>query len=177
MLTAIHDAIVAGIKAGIPSLPTCGAYPHIEKKITLPAVFIELPEMAQDDDSGEDQLCLITRWEARIIYDQISGRISGADDGEFQARNFAAQVALTIYRAGRWGVPEVGVAKIVNIIQDDFKPELAGYLTWLVSWTHTIRLGDSVWAPDGGTQPAEVYINFGPDYGTGNEADYDNIIQ
>ncbi len=163
MLTNLHNAILTGIQAAMPSLPTVAAYPKVKKKITLPAVFIELAEMTQDDDAGTEELCLITRWEARVIYDSISLSSldwTGMPDGELEARNLAAQVALTIYKASRWGLTDVGVAKITEIIKDEFKPELAGYLVWLIGWTHTVRLGDSIWAPDGGTQPTEVYINF-----------------
>ncbi len=164
MLTALHDAIIADLAATFPALPTCVAWPHLARKIRIPAVYIELVEMVPADDRGTEQLALTARFTAWIVFDRT------AQDDHLQAANLAASVAHRIYKAGRFG-QVVGPAKITHIGADDFKPEFIGYTVWSVEWTHDLRLGESIW--DGsGVLPVEVYLGITPEIGLGHEADY-----
>jgi len=164
MLTTLHDAIIADLAASFPDLPTCVAWPHLARKITIPALFVELIELAPDDDPGTGQLALTARFAAWVVFDRA------ISDDHLQAANLAAAVAHRIHQASRFG-QKVGPAKITHLGADDFKPELIGYTAWSVNWSHEIRLGDSIW--DGiGVLPTEVWLGFTPKIGIGHETDY-----
>ncbi|ORC44440.1 hypothetical protein B2G74_33045 [Burkholderia sp. A27] len=65
--------------------------------------------------------------------------------------------------AQTWGVP-VTPARLVQIGDDPFKPELDAYLVWLVEWTHEFDLGD-VAAPFPSAGSAVLW-GIDPDTGT-----------
>ncbi|MBU0680105.1 MAG: hypothetical protein KKD73_01665 [Proteobacteria bacterium] len=164
MLTALTAAIIADLALTFPTLPSCAAWPHLARKIAIPALFVELTEMVAAADPGTEQLALTARFTAWIVFDR-----SQADD-HLQAANLAAAVAHRIYKASRFGLT-VGPASITHLGAADFKPELIGYTVWAVEWSHEIRLGDSIW--DGtGIIPTEIWMGITPLTGTGNEAEY-----
>lgn len=164
MLTALTAAIIADLALAFPTLPSCMAWPHLARKIAIPALFVELTELVPATDPGTEQLALTARFTAWIVFDR-----SQADD-HLQAANLAAAVAYRIYKAGRFGLA-VGPARITRLGAEEFKLELIGYTVWAVEWSHELRLGDSIWDGDG-IIPTEVWMGITPLIGPDHEADY-----
>ncbi len=164
MLTDLHNAIETHLRESFESVPSCRKYPRLRRKITVPAILLELAEMKPDTDAGTGQLCLSARFRAYCIYDLVE------DEAELQAANLAASVAYEIFTGGRFGLT-VGPAAIASVEPADFKPDLFGYAAWAVEWSHQIRLGQSIWT-DAGLTPTDLYIGFAPEIGPGHEPDY-----
>lgn len=168
MTTDLHNAIETTLRAAftVAELPTCEKYPELAKKIVSPAVLIELSELVPADDPGTGELALTARFSAYIVL-QRSSR------AKLDAANLAAAVALNIYAASRFGQP-IGPAQISRVAPDEFKPELFGYVVWVVEWTHEIRVGESVW--DGaGITPTEIYLGIAPNIGLAHADDYHQV--
>lgn len=162
-LAQLHAAIVAGLRAKLNGVPTVDAYPVIQRRIHLPAVLVELAEMEPGDDPGSGETALIGRFQARAIIDPIQA------NADMQVRELAARIAVAITHE-TWG-QEIGIAKLVQIGEDAFKPELDGYMVWVVEWTHEFHLGESAWPyPD--ESGLTVMLGMYPETGTGNEASY-----
>lgn len=164
MLTDLHKAIVAQLKKDFRKVPTCEAYPELVGKIVIPALFIELDDLAPTDDVGTEQLPVDARFITYVVYDRT------VDDDRLQAASLAASVALAVKKAGRFG-RKIGPARVVRIAQDTSKPELFGFTVWAVEWLHELRLGESIWDGDG-VVPVEVMLGYAPQIGTGHEDDY-----
>lgn len=162
-LAQLHTAIVAGLKAKMPTIPTIAAYPNIKRRVTLPAVLVELDEIEPGTDPGTGETALIGRMQARCIIDP------SLPDADILVRELAARVAVAL-QAETWGLP-IGVASLVQIGEDGFKPELDGYIVWLVEWTHEFHLGEPScpWADESGLV---IMLGVYPEVGTGKEPAY-----
>lgn len=162
-LNQLHDAIVAGLRAKLAGVPTVDAYPDIERRIHLPAVLIELAEMEPGDDPGTGETALVGRFQARAIIDPNASRAN------MLVRELAARVAVALAHE-TWGL-EISIARLVQIGEDAFKPELDGYLVWVVEWTHEFHLGDATWPyPD--ESGLSVMLGMYPETGEGRAAHY-----
>lgn len=151
MLTDLHTAIVARLTTDMPTLQTCAAYPDLQRRVVLPAVLVDIPELYPSVDAGTEQLGLTASCRALCIYDPKQA------NADLEVRNLAAMVAYNIYKASRFGQP-VSPAKIRRIGEDAFEPELDGYLVWVVEWIHDIQIGNSIW--DGaGVTPSEINVS------------------
>lgn len=137
MLTELHNAIITRLRADMPTLGTCAAYPKLEQSVLLPAVLIECAELLPDDQ-GSATLDVTARFVAYCIYDPV------ATDAEMQVRELAITVAVRVFQESTFSQP-VSSARIVRLGEDDFKPELDGYRVWAVEWTHDFSLGEPVW--------------------------------
>lgn len=169
MTTDLHDAIEQHLRDSFTAteLPTIEQYPDLAKKISVPAVLIELEDLTPADDPGTGELAMTARFAAYIILHQTP-------KAGLQAANLAALIALRIVEGSRFGQP-VGSAKIVRVAPVDFKPQLFGYAAWSVEWTHEIRIGDSVW--DGtGIPVTDIMVGWSPDIGIGHEPDYEQVL-
>ncbi|MCW5319631.1 hypothetical protein D5039_00075 [Verminephrobacter aporrectodeae subsp. tuberculatae] len=162
-LGQLHNAIVAGLRAKIEGAPTIDAYPVIERRIVLPAVLIELAQMEPGADPGTGETALIGSFQARAIVDP------NARNADLAVRELAARIAVAITHE-TWGL-DVGVAQLVQIGEDAFKPELDSYLVWLVEWTHQFHLGRTAWPYPDDTGKTLV-IGMYPATGFGHEDDY-----
>jgi hypothetical protein len=166
-LKTLHDAIVNGLREKIAGMECIDAYPKLGKRIPTPCVVIELSEMEPGHDPGTGQTSLIGRFQARAIFDPL------AEDADLGVRELAARIAMAVH-GETWEVP-VTPAKLVQIAEDPFRPELDVYLVWLVEWTHEFELGDMVppFPPDG----RAVVWGVDPETGRGHETDYWNPDQ
>lgn len=162
-LAQLHTAIVAGMRAKLSGVPTVDAYPVIQRRIHLPAVLVELAEMEPGTDPGTGQTALIGRFQARAIVDPNQ---PGAD---LVVRELAARIAVAITHE-TWG-QEITVAQLVQIGEDAFKPELDGYLVWVVEWTHEFHLGETEWPYEDDTGLA-IMLGVYPETGAGREDRY-----
>jgi hypothetical protein len=136
-LDQLYRAIEQILKAHLPGVQAVTAWPNIKDRIALPAVFIELAEMEPGVDIGTGETTLICKFEARIIVDPIRPKHCQ------QAVHLAAQLAVLL-RMQTWGVA-VEPAEFVQAMQDWTKPELDGYVVWLVEWTQQLYLGVEEW--------------------------------
>jgi hypothetical protein len=136
-LDQLNRAIEQNLKAHLPGVQAVTAWPNIKDRIALPAVFIELAEMEPGVDIGTGHTTLVCKFEARIIVDPIRPQHCQ------QAAYLAAQLAVLL-RLQTWGL-EVEPAEFGQAMQDWTKPELDGYVVWLVEWTHQLYLGVEEW--------------------------------
>lgn len=164
-LTELHVAIIAGLKSALPDVPTIEAYPVIQRRIRLPAVVLELSEIEPGSDPGTGQVAVVGRFQARCIVDPV---IAGAD---MVVREMAAAVILAL-QYQMWGITEdVAPARFLQAGDDGFKPNLDGYLVWMVEWHQEFHIGAFkwVWPDDTGL---EVMLGMYPETGSGKEPKY-----
>lgn len=170
-LDAVHEGIVAAIKAQFPDLRTVEAYRLDRNNLPVPACLIEMTEMDPAElDPGTEQQAVNARFEAKLVI----GFRQGLKNPKLEIRKLAAAIAAFI-RLQRWGCP-IGPAEFIGAYPDDFDPELDQFEVWRVEWRQIIHLGDSVWNDwNAGEPPSQLLVGFAPDVGTGNEAEYTQI--
>ncbi|MEW8420079.1 MAG: hypothetical protein AB2690_22915 [Candidatus Thiodiazotropha endolucinida] len=154
-LERLHQAILEGI-AGLPGVQHCGAFPSRMDKVTLPAVFVDLVELESASDPGTGELALITHWEARVVVAESQGNADAV------IRSLILAVMLWLYRHP-WPQKNIGRAKLKQAGPDHFSPELQGHTIWLIEWTHSIRVGESVWDGEG-VIPTQIFIGSDDNY-------------
>lgn len=166
-LDALHDAVVAAISSGMPTVASVQAYPDTSEPLPLPAVLVDLEDMeaAPDVDPGTEQLAVRVRWRARLI---LGFRTA---DVQRQVRKGAAQLAHLVH-LNRWGKP-VEPARVTLVGPDPFDPALDQYEVWVVEWEQIVHLGASVWeCPEGASVPETVYLGIEPKTGPDHVEDY-----
>ena len=161
-LTQLHEAIICGLREKLPGL-SVELYPTIERRIALPAVIVELSEMEPGSDPGTGETALVGRFSARAIVDPND------DDAYMKVRELAARIIVAITHE-TWGLP-IGIAHPVQISEDGFKPELDGYLVWVVEWSHEFHLGEVFWPYPDDTGKT-LMIGLFPETGKGKEDKY-----
>ncbi|WP_155419334.1 hypothetical protein [Chromobacterium subtsugae] len=160
-MIALQKTIEDRLRAALAPAVAVALYPALEDGMQLPMVALELDEFAPGIDPGNNQLGLVATMQARVILDP------NLVDAELLIRQLAARVALEVHRAHGFGLESVAAAKIRRLVPDGFsRPELEGYLVWLVEWTHEVDIGEEadlteplapVWGggPAGDTPSAE----------------------
>lgn len=167
-LDQLHDAIVTGLRAKLATVLglTVEDYPDLQRRVSIPAVLIELSEFEPHDDAGTGELDVWGHFEARCVIDPND---QGA---QRTVRALAMQVANAVNRE-QWGLP-VSPADVLDIAEDGFKPDLDGYLVWRVEWRHKFAVGESVWT-EAGIQPREIWLGIAPLIGPDHVADYHRV--
>jgi hypothetical protein len=167
-LDTLHDAVVAAITAGMPTVASVEAYPEQRAALSLPAVLVDLEDMegAPEADPGTEQLAMRTRWRARLI---LGFRTA---DVHRQVRKGAAQLAHLIH-LNRWGQP-VEPARVTLVGPDPFDPDLDQYEVWVVEWEQIVHLGASVWDCPG-VVPETVYLGVAPETGPDHVSEYEQV--
>ncbi|WP_063771779.1 hypothetical protein [Burkholderia sp. 9120] len=164
--------MIAGLRARLPDITPIDAYPRIGKRIPTPSIAVELSEMEPGHDPGTGQTSLIGRFQARAIVDPLDPH------ADLAVRRLAARIACAVH-GETWGA-SVTPAKLVQIGDDPFKPELDAYLVWLVEWTHEFDAGDAAdpafplpsLPPGNGSRASTVVWGVSPDVGAAHEAAY-----
>lgn len=156
MITELANAIITQIQTDVPGLQSCLNYFDFDKNTQLPAFLVETdPTFKPAMDAGTEQLCLTVGWRGYCVYDPL------VSNAHLEVRDLVLTVTHAIYKASRFGL-QIGAAKITQLREETTKVELVDHLTWVVEWTHDVRIGDSVW--DGvGVIPTEVYFSYEPD--------------
>ena len=154
-LEKLHQEILQGI-TDLPGVQHCDAFPRRMDKVTLPAAFVDLVELEPTSDPGTGELALISHWETRIV---VAESQNNADE---TIRSLILAVMLWLYRHP-WPQKNIGRAKLKQAGPDHFSPELQGHAIWLIEWTHSIRIGESVWDGDG-VIPTQVFIGSDDNY-------------
>ncbi|MCD4505525.1 hypothetical protein LQR30_15610 [Chromobacterium piscinae] len=137
MIAQLQKTIETRLQEALTPAVAVELYPQLVDGMSLPRVALELDEFAPGTDPGNNQLALIATMQARVILDP------NQEDAELLIRQLAARVALEVHRAYGFDLGYVAPAKIRRLVPDGFsRPELEGYLVWLVEWTHEIDIGD-----------------------------------
>lgn len=169
-LNAMHDAILAQIRADFPALATVGDYDEDRKDLPVPAVLVELIDLegAPDEDPGTKQVPFVSKWVARVVLGFRTESVKR------EVRRLAAALGVKIHRQ-RWG-QTVSPAQVTYIGPDAFDPEFDKFEVWAVEWDQQIDLGASVWTPEG-VVPEVVKVGWAPDIGPGNEGEYTDSVE
>ncbi len=153
-LDQLYQAVEQHLVRHLPGVQTVRAWPNIQDRIALPAVFLELAEIEPGTDIGTGETTLVCKFEARIIVDAIPPQ------HQQQAVQLVTQLAVLL-RAQTWGL-EVEPAEFVQALQDWTQPALDGYTVWLVEWTQQIYVGPEEWPwPD--QPPGSLLFGFNND--------------
>ena len=136
-LDVLYQAIEQQIQQHLPGVQTVSFWPDIQNHIPLPAVFLDIGEIESGQETGSGQTALTLTFEARLVVDVLCA------DHYRQAVQLATQLAVLL-RAQYWGLP-VQPAQLQRSAQDWTRPELDGYIVWLVEWTQGIYLGEEAW--------------------------------
>lgn len=141
MLDSIHTAIVARLSADIPALATCAAYPRLQRKVSLPAVLVELDDL-DPVDFGTERFDCWARFTAYCIYDPT------LPNAELEVRKLAATVAVRVSQEADFGEDIERVVEVLRVGEDSFKAELESYLVWAVEFQLGLSLGENEWSID-----------------------------
>jgi hypothetical protein len=152
-LSQLYQAIEQHLAEHLSGIKEVVFWPDIQENqgIPLPSVFLEMAEFEPGVDIGTGESSLVCKFEARIIVDPIQ-----ANHHE-QAVHLVSQLAVLL-RQQSWGL-EINVAQFERATQDWTKPELDGYVVWVVEWTHQVYLGVEVW-PFPEEKPSMLRLNL-----------------
>lgn len=152
-LSQLYQAIEQHLTEHLSGIKAVVFWPDIQENqgIPLPSVFLEMAEFEPGIDIGTGESSLVCKFEARIIVDPIQ-----ANHHE-QAVHLVSQLAVLL-RQQSWGF-DVNVAQFERATQDWTKPELDGYVVWVVEWTHQVYLGVEVW-PFPEEKPSMLRLNL-----------------
>lgn len=184
-LRALHDGILAAFAARYagrvqtvasyePFAPPAdgaeqpGAAP---RALITPALLLELTAIDPGPDDGTDRQPLRLSFAAHCVLSFLT------PEQQTELREFAADV-LACVRHNRWGHPlSVRAPQALSAQPGEFRPGLAGYDSWAVTWEQDAYLGPDIWA--GGIAPTEVWLGFAPLIGEqdGTAADYWRISE
>lgn len=152
-LSQLYQAIEQHLTQHLAGIHAVVFWPDIleNQGIPLPSVFLEMAEFEPGIDIGTGETSVVCKFEARIIVDPIQ-----ANHHE-QVVHLVSQLAVLL-RQQHWGV-QVDAAQFVRATQDWTKPELDGYVVWVVEWTHQVYLGIEVW-PFPEEKPSMLKLNL-----------------
>lgn len=162
-LDALYQAIEGRVREAIPGLEAVCFPPGVVTSVPVPMVLLELAELEPGQDQGTGETAVVARFEARAIV--------GAEQHDcYQQAAFIASRLAVLLRMQHWG-QEVGPAEFVRAAQDFTRPELDGYVVWVVEWTQELYLGDEEW-PWPNQPPGCLLLGFDPLVGAGQEGSY-----
>ncbi len=152
-LSQLYQAIEQHLTEHLSGIQAVVFWPDIPENqgIPLPSVFLEMAEFEPGVDIGTGESSLVCKFEARIIVDPIK-----ANHHE-QAVHLVSQLAVLL-RQQSWGL-DVNVAQFERATQDWTKPELDGYVVWVVEWAQQVYLGVEVW-PFPEEKPSMLKLNL-----------------
>lgn len=184
-LRALHDGILAAFAARYTGrVPTIAAYDPFAapadgaeqpgstpRPLVTPALLLELTAIDPGPEDGTDRQPLRLSFTAHCVLSFLT------PDQQIELREFAAD-ALSCVRHNRWGHPRaVRAPQALSAQPGEFRPGLAGYDSWAVTWEQDAYLGPNIWA--GGIAPTQVWFGIAPLIGEqdGTAADYWPIAQ
>lgn len=161
-LRALHQGVLGTLAARYAErVQTIAAYDPFAadddgapRTLTTPALLLELAAIDPGPDDGTDRQPLRLSWTLHCVLSVLTEEV------QVELREFAADV-LACVRHNRWGYPlAVRAPQALSAQPGEFRPGLAGYDSWAVTWEQDAFLGPNAWA--GGLAPAEVWIGFAP---------------
>lgn len=167
-LAGLLDVIRDSISAHMPGLSAVEFHRDDRRHVTSPACLLELEDFEPFNDAGDtftEQLQLRANFAARLIFGFRGDRV------RLQIRRAALTLAHHIHQQ-RWGYAGMGPAEISSIAPDYFSPELDHTHVWVVHWSQTMFVGDTVWK-NNGIIPREVLSSWEPRTGPDHIDDYE----
>jgi len=161
------DALVEKLRAAMPDIPviTADAPPQTQRALRVPAVYLEIDSIEPLQEAGDTRLLADLRWQARCLVDPNLPR------ADLLVRALAARVAVALHEIRR-PIPGHGHIRLVNATDDAFRPEVDGYIVWVVEFNMELALGEL--EPPGIT-PSEIHVGIDPKIGTNHVDDYEQI--
>lgn len=149
-LIEFADALVSALAAKLPDIPTISADapPRQNRSLRVPAIYLEMADFSQMQAAGDSRLLTDVRWEARCLVDPNLAR------ADLMLRALVGRVVVALHDVRR-PVPGHGHLRLVQAGPDAFRPEVEGYLCWVVEFGTEIALGEL--EPEGIT-PSEIYL-------------------
>jgi len=150
-LVECADALVEKLRAAMPDVPviTADAPPHTQRSLLVPAVYLEIDSIEPMQAAGDARLLADVRWQARCLADPNQPR------AHLLVRALAARVAVALHDIRR-PVPGHGHIRLINAADDGFRPEMDGYLVWVVEFSMELALGE---LEPPGMPPAQIQVN------------------
>lgn len=166
-LTDVIDATVDRLKMALSDIPTvlADAPPQAQRALRVPAVYVELAELEPISNLGDTRILADARFEAHCIVDPNAAR------SHLAVRELASRVMTALHNLRR-PLPGHGHIRLIRAGEDGFRPEMDGYMVWMVEWAVEIALGD---LEPAGITPSEIYFGMTPAIGPGHVPDYDRI--
>jgi len=166
-LIACADALVAKLRAAMPDIPviTADAPPQTQRALRVPAVYLEIDSIEPLQEAGDSRLLADLRWQARCLVDPNQPR------ADLLVRALAARVAVALHEIRR-PIAGHGHIRLVQATDDAFRPEVDGYVVWVVEFSIEIALGE---LEPPGIPPSEIYVGIDPKIGAGHENDYEPL--
>lgn len=153
-LTALHQNIRDQIAQQFPQFKIVEFYRDDEdEEIPLPACLLEMDEFEiSKDNLGTEQIELALRFSARLIFNREYSK-----NAPLLAR-MAAVYLSNFINQNRFSV-NIGPAKIINAMKDEFHPALdARFETWRLEWLMPEAIfGKNIWADF--KRVEEIYLN------------------
>lgn len=149
MINELFTTLVDRLQT-VPGIEQVIAVPRRLDTVMLPAIFLDLGELAFGLDVGTDQLPLVSHWEARLV---MSDEID-----DITVWSLVEAVMHRLFTAS-WSDVDIGRAELKQAMPDEFSPDLVGHRVWLIEWAQRLRVGDNVWDGEG-VVPTEVVIRY-----------------
>jgi len=161
------DALVEKLRTAMPDVPviTADAPPQTQRALRVPAVYLEIDSIEPLQEAGDTRLLADLRWQARCLVDPNQPR------ADLLVRALAARVAVALHEIRR-PIAGHGHIRLVNATDDAFRPEIDGYIVWVVEFSMELALGEL--EPPGIT-PSEIHVGIDPKIGTNHVDDYEQI--
>ncbi len=149
MIHVLFDAILETLQA-VAGIQQVTAIPRNMESVILPAIFLDLGELAYGIDAGTEQLPLVAHWEARLVMPD--------DLDDTTVWSLVEAVMLQLFTAS-WPDLDVGKVELKQATPDEFSPDLVGHRVWLIEWAQRLRVGTDVFDGEG-IVPTEVIIRY-----------------
>jgi len=161
------DALADKLRAALPDIPTISADtpPQTRRSLRVPAVYLEIDSIEPMQENGDARLLADVRWQARCLVDPTLPR------ADLLVRALAARVAVTLHEIRR-PIPGHGHIRLLNAADDAFRPEVEGYIVWVVEFGLELALGQ---LEPPGIAPTQIYLGDAPAIGAAHVEDYEKI--
>lgn len=135
----LHQALLENLST-IAGVEYCGPLPKRRDQINLPALFLDMVELEPATQPGTGELALISHWEGRVLVSE--------QNPDVVLWSLVQTVMICLHQF-HCSEENIGPAKLKQATPDSFSPDYPGHKVWLVEWTHTLRVGDSIWNGQG----------------------------
>lgn len=161
------DALTSKLRAALSDVPTItfDAPLKSSRSVRVPAIYLEMADFEPIEEAGDTRVLVDVRFEARCIVDPNTPR------ADLMLRALAGRAIVALHEIRR-PVPGHGHIRLSRAGDDDFRPDMDGYLVWVVEFGIEIALGEL--EPEG-TTPTEIYLGQAPAIGEGHADDYTRI--
>ena len=136
-LAELHGAIARTIQAEMPDVVHVEAFPDLEARFRVPALFFGLTEFRPGPDTGTGKTAVHGKFNALILVDSVRKH------APLQSMWIATRLA-TLLRGQYWDLEFVDCAEDVHA-EPTSNPQLEQFVVWSVSWTQVFHIGECEW--------------------------------